>query len=56
MNKDDDGLLKVFSNKVFLLGLVIVAILVLGSYKKTDEQVRENDGVVTTNTIESIRY
>lgn len=56
MNVDDEGLLKVFSNKIFLTGLVVIAILGIGFYKKTEKKVEENSRNIKTYITESVRY
>lgn len=56
MKIDDEGLMKVFSNKVFLLILVIVGILSIGFYKKTEEQVQENSSSITAYKVDNIKY
>ena len=55
-NMDDEGLLKVFSNKIFLTGLIIIAILSIGFYKKTEQEVKQNSGIVASYDTESISY
>ncbi len=53
---DDEGLLKVFSNKIFLTGLIIIAILSIGFYKKTEQEVKQNSGIIASYDTESISY
>lgn len=53
---DDEGLMKVFSNKIFLTGLIIVAILSIGFYKRTEEQVKNNSGIVASYDTKDIKY
>ena len=53
---NDEGLMKVFSNKFFLTGLLIVVIISIGFYKRTEEQVKNNDSIVSTYDTRNIEY
>ena len=48
-NDEEKGLLSFFSNKVFLIGLVIIVIISIGFYKKTEEQVKSQQKAYDVN-------